>query len=348
MKKRSLLTLSAGFALISTIASAQSQITVVNSPTGTGVNPTIIGTSNAANGSSRSEGVRGWGQSGSDNYGVVGRATGGTNYNVGVYGLSDNAGVTGVGVFGQAVNGVSSNYGVYGQASGGGAFDYAGYFDGDVFTTGSYLPSDERLKKDIRDAGSMLERLKKLRPVSYTYRAGELKYIHLPQNLQHGFVAQELEKVFPEAVKTIKHPVIANGSIERTEDITAVNYTALVPVLIKAVQEQQAMIDELKKQVSELSSRRLTKNAADIFLSPAIPNPSNTTTTIKYSIPPNVTRASIAVFDLTGNKVLQFNNLKGNAQVVVNSRNLQSGTYVYRLYVEGKETMSDKFVVGKG
>jgi hypothetical protein len=40
--------------------------------------------------------------------------------------------------------------------------------------------------------------------VSYTYKA-ELSYIQLPKVQQHGFVAQELQKVFPEAVTEIQH-----------------------------------------------------------------------------------------------------------------------------------------------
>lgn len=341
--------LAIGTLLIGGFASAQSRITVVNTNTGGTSNPTITSQAIAGNSSSLTEGISTTGQGGSDNYGIKAMATGGSNYNVGVYGLADNAGVTGVGVFGQAVWGVSSNYGVYGQGFGGGGSNFGGYFDGDVFTTGSYLPSDEKLKKNIENETSMLEKLMQLRPVSYQYKSEELKYIHLPNNRQHGFVAQELKKVFPEAVKDIKHPVFEGSTLVRTEDIVAVNYQSLIPVLIKAVQEQQVMIEDLKKEVNELRSKKITKKAANtVYLSQALPNPANTSTTIKYSIPTNAQKASIEIYDLTGIKVLQFNNLKGTSQIVVNSNQLPAGTYVYKLLVAGKEAIANKFVIARG
>ena len=347
MKKRNLLFIGSAM-LFSVVVNAQSRLTITNSTGRASSTPTITVSSVGTNSSALTEGINTTGSGGGDNFGIQARAVGGSNYNVGVYGLADNAGVTGVGVFGHSNSAVSSNYGVYGVA-GGGAYNYAGYFDGDVYTTGSYLPSDLKLKRNIRTETSVLEKIMQLRPVSYEYRFDELKYISLPANRQHGFVAQELQKVFPEAVKEIKHPVFEGNKLVRTEDITAVNYQALVPVLIKAVQEQQAMIDELKKQVSELSNKKITKKGGTaVYLADAMPNPVNTSTTIKYSIPASIEKASIEVYDAAGRKVLQFNNLRGNSQVVIASEQLQAGTYVYSLVVGGKGVITNKFVVAKG
>ncbi|HYC30225.1 MAG TPA: T9SS type A sorting domain-containing protein, partial [Chitinophagaceae bacterium] len=147
----------------------------------------------------------------------------------------------------------------------------------------------------------------------------------------------------------IKHPVFEGNKLIRTEDLEAVNYQSLIPVLIKAVQEQQAMIEDLKKQVNELSSRKITKLPANAaYLSQAVPNPVNASTTIKYTIPNSVQKASIEVYDVAGNKVLQFNNLKGSSQVTIAADQLQSGTYVYSLLIGGKEMVTNKFVVAKG
>ena len=155
--------------------------------------------------------------------------------------------------------------------------------------------------------------------------------------------------MFPESVKNIKHPVFEGGKLIRTEDIVAVNYQSLIPVLIKAVQEQQVVINELKKQVNSLRGKPVTKGTGSAAsLAQAVPNPVNATTSIKYSIPSGVQQASIEIYDVSGNKVLQFKNLRGASQVVVNGRQLQAGTYVYRLVMEGQETISNKFVVAKG
>lgn len=342
MKQNKMLMSAVGALLISGVAIAQSKLTLRNESWGAFSNPTITSLSVATGGWALTEGIHTTGRGGADNYGIKAFAIAGTNYNVGVYGLADSAGVTGVGVFGQSIRGVSSNYGVYGQASGGGHQNWAGYFVGSVYTTGTYQPSDVKLKRNIKTEASVLDKVMKLRPVSYEYKTDEMKHMSLPEKTQHGFVAQELQQVFPEMVKESQQLVIENNKIAKTEDFTAVNYTALIPVLIKAIQEQQVMIEDLKKQISELGGKKV------VSLYDAIPNPADASTTIRYSLPDDVQKASIEVYDLAGKKLMQFNNLRGSSQITVNSSQLAAGTYVYTLFVGGKAAVSNKFLVAKG
>jgi hypothetical protein len=349
MKRRNLL-LSLGSAmLLSGLVNAQSKLTIVNGSWGYFSNPAITAESNATGGWALTEGIVTTGRGGFDNYGIRARAVGGTNYNVGALGFADSAAVTGIGVFGRSLFAGSSNYGVYGQAAGGIAQNWAGYFVGSVYTTGTYQPSDQRLKRDVKTEESVMKKIMQLRPVSYEYKADEMKHMQLPDVRQHGFIAQELQKVFPEAVKDVQQPVFENDKIVRTEEFSAINYQALIPVLFKAIQEQQVMIEDLKKQLNEINGKKITKNELKgAYLAEAAPNPANTSTTIRYRLPDNVQKASIEIYDVAGNKVLQFNNLKGNSQVVVNSAQLATGTYVYSLRVAGKEMLSSKFVVSRG
>ncbi len=55
---------------------------------------------------------------------------------------------------------------VYGTINNPGSNDYAGYFNGDVLSTGVYIGSDKRLKKDIKQETSALEKIMQLKPVS--------------------------------------------------------------------------------------------------------------------------------------------------------------------------------------
>ena len=61
---------------------------------------------------------------------------------------------------------------------------------------------------------------------------------------QIGLIAQELQDVFPEVV------------VENEEGDLGVRYTALIPVLIKAFQEQQEEIDDLKDRIEKLESAK--------------------------------------------------------------------------------------------
>jgi hypothetical protein len=90
--------------------------------------------------------------------------------------------------------------------------------------------SDIRLKKNIRDIDNALERVMKTRGVIYDR-------VDTDEKNTFGFIAQELEEIFPELVTTNQ-----NG-------IKGVKYQNAVAVLFEAVKEQQKQIDGLKKQV---------------------------------------------------------------------------------------------------
>lgn len=123
-------------------------------------------------------------------FGVRSQASAGISY--GVYGESLSSS-----------NGFSAGvYGVSGVFTG-----YAGYFDGNVFATGMFMSSDKKLKTNITKQASVLEKIVGLNPVTYEYKTAETKFLHLPSGKQNGFVAQELEEVFPELVKDVTKPL---------------------------------------------------------------------------------------------------------------------------------------------
>jgi hypothetical protein len=99
--------------------------------------------------------------------------------------------------------------------------------------------SDIRLKENITDATPKLEDIKKLKVKNFNLIGDDLKQI--------GLIAQEVEEVFPGLVKEDKQPDV-NG--EEGGVYKSVKYSVLVPMLIKAMQEQQEQIDELKKQIN--------------------------------------------------------------------------------------------------
>jgi hypothetical protein len=94
------------------------------------------------------------------------------------------------------------------------------------------VSSDARLKSNIVSLGSTLSRLLLIDGKSYTMlKDGKQKI---------GLLAQEIKEVFPELVS------------EDDNEMLAVNYQGLVPVLINALKEQQTEIDILKNQQLEI------------------------------------------------------------------------------------------------
>ena len=185
----------------------------------------------------------------------------GASSTTGIY--SQNSGGSGsiyaYGIQGRATSSGYINYGIYGYASG--AYNnWAGYFSGNVYTTGSCQSSDERLKKDIRslDGKDILSKIVQLKPVHFQFlNETELDQKGLPplnaKEGEHiGFLAQEVEKIFPEFVIDVVNP--PRGENGTTIVITkAINYQELCTALVSAVQEQQARIEELEHRVAAMN-----------------------------------------------------------------------------------------------
>lgn len=182
-------------------------------------------------------------------YGVSGSAQGVDNSLANVYGVSGSASGSGTkyGISGHAY-GSGTKYGVYGSTSNETGVRYAGYFSGNVYTTGSYLPSDESLKSDVKMIDSALEKIMKLSPSTYHYKTEEFKKENLLEGERFGFTAQDIQRIFPQLVKEAElHS--ENEDSQKKVTFLAVNYTELIPILTKAIQEQQAVIEELRKKI---------------------------------------------------------------------------------------------------
>jgi hypothetical protein len=172
------------------------------------------------------------------------------------WGNSLNIGVSGI-AYG-ASGGI--NYGVYGSSYGDpGA---AGYFDGDIYGYGPYPPSDRKLKKDIKDYEGGLQTVMALKPRTYSMRQDEFKgKMSLPSGHQIGFISQEVQQVLPGLVKTAKSPAhltqeeAKNKVKKQPTEYLALDYTGMIPVLVKAVQEQQALIEAMKVEIAALKAK---------------------------------------------------------------------------------------------
>jgi hypothetical protein len=186
----------------------------------------------------------------------------------GVWGEAvDNQTAINYGGFFRAANALGFNYAVYGDALGIGGTPgpgsppgptYAGFFNGDVYIANMYGPSDRKLKKDIRDLDNALGIVMQLSPKTYEYRRDEFPGMALPGGKQYGLIAQEVEQVLPEIVMDNVNPAKQdqNGNvISQQVDFKSLSYQELVPVLIKAIQEQQEQIEKLRSEVEALKSK---------------------------------------------------------------------------------------------
>ena len=119
------------------------------------------------------------------------------------------------------------------------------HVQGAVYATGditAFYTSDQRLKKDIVTIEDALEKVRWLKGVEFTWdkeKITGLSFVGPKPDKDIGLIAQDVEKVFPEAV------------IEREDGYKAVDYTRLVPVLIEAVKELSYRINILEAELED-------------------------------------------------------------------------------------------------
>ena len=128
------------------------------------------------------------------------------------------------------------------------------YSDGDVWNhDNSYTGSDETLKENIVDATSKLEDLKKLKVRNFNWKADY--FPEKSKTKQIGFIAQEVEQVFPSLVS--EHDIAPGAG--KDDDHTPVMKKAIkqawAPILVKALQEAVAKIETLETKVAALEAK---------------------------------------------------------------------------------------------
>ncbi len=109
---------------------------------------------------------------------------------------------------------------------------------------GTIQTSDARLKKNIHNLNYGLGQLMRLRPVSFDWKDTKNQKTNL------GFLAQEVEKVIPEAV--------VKGDDQN--NTLGMNYSELLPVVIRSIQEQQS---EIKEQKAVINAQKRTIEALE-------------------------------------------------------------------------------------
>lgn len=142
---------------------------------------------------------------------------------------------------------------------------YAGYFAGGIgYVNGLYNLSDTRAKKNVATLNGALDKVMQLRGVSYQYDTESFgKYTGNDTRTYTGFVAQEVERVVPEAVAekyivsdgTESKGAIANIEGVERQTVKVVDYVSLVPVLVEAIKEQQLEIQRLQQKIQELEAQ---------------------------------------------------------------------------------------------
>ncbi len=216
-----------------------------------------------------------------------------------------------------------------------------------------YQQSDRRAKEKIDTLEGVINKLNKIN--SYTYEYKDQSFFGMPNNLklkfkqkkQFGFIAQEIEKVFPELVN------------KPDSGMMSVNYVSMVPILTQAIKEQQVQISTLKNIVYsqeneinllnekldklikqnklENSSESMSNNHDKTTLMQNIPNPFLNDTEIKFFISNDVVNAKLIIHDMQGFEIKSYSiNERGLGSKIINGQELKPGMYLYSLVTDSE------------
>ena len=129
--------------------------------------------------------------------------------------------------------------------------------NGDFYTNDGTVSSlsDKRIKTNIQPISEGLNIIKQLNPVTYKYcntYTGEFNGIGVDDGRTHkGFIADEVQEVAPSYVEETTGVVLG----EEVDDLKTLSMTAMIPMLVKSIQEQQAIIEDLQTQINNLRGK---------------------------------------------------------------------------------------------
>ncbi len=301
-------------------------------------------------------------------YGVLGLAGNySSGFNYGVYGriFGNN---NGAGIFGT----VNGDMEVNGK--------FAGFFNGNVNVFGvltvngaSVITSDQRTKMNIKplsETNSSLQSLLGLKPVSYNLETGFLQTMRmeggdttsigemfvdqrLTDRLQRGFIAQELQEIFPDLV------------FEDNEGMLAVNYIGLIPVIVDAIKEMQTIINKQEERIVLLEKtlygpgiivpRAQDENTTgEIEISELLvsvlyqnhPSAFGQVTTIRHFVPDYVKNATLHIYNMLGSELVSYTVTgRGDSTTNLTGYSFTPGMYLYALIVDGKEIDTKRMIL---
>ncbi len=206
--------------------------------------------------------------------------------------------------------------------------------------------SDENLKENIREIEDPLSKILRLngvkydlKPEIYTEAEGEWhdKLVEDGKD-QFGFLAQELMLVIPELVS-----LNDNGYY-------GVNYIDLIPIIVEAIKDQQAQIDEMQHQTVGLSGIDLPSNGEaksnSSRLNPHSAAKKSQNISIGFYVDKIQTEASLLLFDMQGKLIKTYPiAIAGEGQIAITANSYAAGMYLYSLVVDGNEIATRKIIL---
>jgi len=254
-----------------------------------------------------------------------------------------------------------------------GAHKFFVYGNGQIYSNGHWFGSDSSFKTNVQPVRDALIKVLQLRGVYYDLKTDSTSSGGTdPETLNDstivapgvmnslldererpyiGLIAQEVEPVVPELVRTMP------------DGTKALAYQSIVALLIESIKTQQmeldsirCMLDQYREELQNIhlqpknNSSEVKSSQPDYgdrsLLYQNSPNPFNENTTIRYYLCENANSSKIFVFDLQGTMVRSFGLTgHGEGEVIMHGSDLKPGMYIYSLFVDGQEVDTKRMLL---
>lgn len=208
--------------------------------------------------------------------------------------------------------------------------------DGDIRANSTVYSSDARLKTNVNELSEKVKLLSKLKGVSYNYLKEQPDGTKGADKTTHfGFIAQDLQKVYPELVSADK------------DGILAVDYISLIPLLVDRLNDQTKEIEQLKAAIITSGiDKNSSSNKSKANVNQNNPNPFSENTEIKCFIPKEASSAYIYIYDLQGSQKRAIAIAdKGDVITTIKAGDLTAGLYLYSLVVDNQIVDTKKMIL---
>ena len=165
-------------------------------------------------------------------------------------------------------------------------------------------------------------------------------------DVSYGLAADQLKEVYPELV------------YEDSEGNYSINYIEMVPLLVQSIRELSAKVATLEQQLSSESQSDANVKGEVTAIEDAVsdidmvtmsqnrPNPFSQSTVISLTIPETASRATINIYDMNGKQVQTVEvSDRGTTNITVYAAGLTSGMYIYSLIIDGRVCVTRKMIV---
>ena len=162
----------------------------------------------------------------------------------------------GIGLLGSSNSG--NGFGILGTNPGGNWAIFGNGFSGG--TTNWFNISDKMFKTNIAPLENALAIINSLNPKSYEMNTEDFPTLNFNGGQNFGFIAQEVQEILPTLVKSSSINLgdySERGVVKNNKSVNALamDYVSLIPILTKAIQEQQEQIESYEDRISTLESQ---------------------------------------------------------------------------------------------